>query len=457
MSPPGRPKGGSPRPPAEGTPVSARLWPGTLAGRVALILLLAVGFTQLVGVAWLLAGRAMLARGLMIDYLGPDVAAAVAVLEHVPAAERAGWLPRLARSHYSYRLGPAEAGLPDDSRLGRQVRETLARALGEAHAPAVQRATASDARLVQLRLRDGSPLSIELRPVSTALPPALYAALLLQLVLVVGAGRHALRHATRSLGRLADAAQAADPERAGAPLPVEGPAEVARVATAFNAMQQRVARHHADRSRWLAAISHDLQTPLTRMRLRADLLEDGSFKDKSLRDLLEMQALVEQGIAYARSAHAAVEPLRRVDLLALLDGLACDHVDSGHDVRLAPAPAVTLQSRPQALRRLVGNLVDNAVKFSGSAELQVRTGPGTLEIVVRDHGPGVPDDQLAAVKQPFHRVENSRNRDSGGSGLGLAIADELAQVLGGTLRLVNRPGGGLDAVLELPGSGATLQ
>ena len=426
-----------------------RLWPRTLTGRVAAVLVVALTLTHVVAIAWLLGGRAMLARDLMFDYLGPDVASSVAMLERLPADERAVWLPRLARSNYRYSLGGDDARTLDDSWPAQQIARKLQQALGAERGLTVRHGREPGQRTVQLRLADGSRLTIELWPLQTGLSGLLYVALLLQLIVVLGAACYALRHTTHSLGRLVEAAEAVDPERPGAPLLTQGPIEIARVTAAFNAMQCRVAHHHAERARLLAAIAHDLQTPITRMQLRTELAGDAPFREKTQRDLVEMQALVEQGIAYARSAHAVAEEACRLDLNALLDGLVCDHVDAGHDVRFADSSRVTLVSRPQALRRLIGNLISNAVKFSGSAELCLRQSPMGLEIVVSDNGPGIPEDQLAAVKAPFHRVESSRNRDSGGAGLGLAIADELARALGGSLTLVNRQGGGLDAILRL--------
>lgn len=442
--------------------LSALRAPRSLTARVVVVLGLVIVLTQLAGLAWLMGGRSQLARSLMADYLGADVATAVAVLEQLPAAERAAWLPRLARSHVRYRLGAAAAPpaappvdpVADDDRAGRRIAQLLQAALGRHHPLQVQAASATGTRSVWLQLRDGTPLAIDLQPLRSGLAPAVYAALALQLLLVAAAAAWALRRALASLGGLVQAADAINPERPGPPLACSGPPELQRVAAAFNALQQRIAAHLAERTRLLAAVSHDLQTPITRMRLRAELLPEGPVRDKTLADLLEMQGLVEQGMAYARSAHAAAEPARRLDLSQLLDGLACDYADAQAQVLPQLPAGVVITTRPQALRRLVGNLVDNALKFAGAAELRLDTLPGAVRIEVRDHGPGIAPDQLALVRQPFHRVEGSRNRGSGGSGLGLAIADELARQLGGTLALHNHPEGGLLASLTLPAPAA---
>jgi signal transduction histidine kinase len=200
----------------------------------------------------------------------------------------------------------------------------------------------------------------------------------------------------------------------------------------------------------LAAISHDLQTPITRMRLRAETLEDAPTRDKMLEDVALMQQLVREGIAYARSAHGATEPRQRVDLDAFLDSLVYDYVDTGKAVTLAGRTGLQLDSRLNALRRLLANLIDNAVKYAGAAEVQTHVEHGGVRIEVLDRGPGIPEDELANVLQPFYRLEASRNRDTGGTGLGLAIAQQLADSLGAKLTLANREGGGLSATVCLP-------
>ena len=224
-----------------------------------------------------------------------------------------------------------------------------------------------------------------------------------------------------------------------------------RAAHAFNAMRTRIAGHLAERMCILAAVSHDLQTPITRMRLRVEMLSSGLARDKLQSDLCDLQALVEDGVAYARSAQANAEPVRAVDLNALLGALVCDYVDAGRTVQLLGVAPVPWQVRPLALKRLVTNLLDNAIKFAGGAELVIeqQTQPDAMDIVVRDRGPGIAESELQAVMQPFYRIESSRNRESGGAGLGLAIAEELAGALDATLSLCNRPSGGLEARLRL--------
>jgi len=273
--------------------------------------------------------------------------------------------------------------------------------------------------------------------------------LLLQLALLGLLCWLAVRLATAPLRQLAAAASALDPARPGAPLPEDGPREVASAAVAFNRMQQRIHTHLEERMQMLAAISHDLQTPITRLRLRADLLDDAALRDKLHADLAEMQGLVEEGIAYARSAHALHEPEHMVDVKALVESVAHDYGDAGQSVQLLAAEDATCRSRPQALRRVICNLVDNALKFAGAVELRLeREADARMVLRVLDRGPGIPEAELQSVLQPFYRVESSRARATGGTGLGLAIAQQLATASNATLRLAAREGGGLEARVE---------
>lgn len=434
----------------------ARLWPRTLAARVTLILALGLLAGQLLSALLVLAERGLAMRGMMAAYLGSDVATAVAVLERLPAHERAAWLPRLDKRNYQFRLAEAAPGEPDESALASALAEAVAAALQPPRPVQVRRGAVAQDLWLAVTLADGQPLAVQVRLPPLRVSPWALAALAGQFLLLAALGGWAVRQVTRPLGQLAAAADALDPGHGAAraaDLPVAGPGEVARAAAAFNAMQRRIRAHLDERMRILAAVSHDLQTPITRLRLRTEMLDDSVQRERLQADLAEMQALVEEGLAYARSAQAAQEPAQRIDLGALLDSIALDYADSGRDVALLPGDAGHCSTRAMALRRLLCNLVDNALKFAGAAQLRLsRTATG-WEVLVLDRGPGIPLDQLDAVKQPFYRLEGSRSRATGGSGLGLAIADQLARALGGTLELLPRDGGGLQACVSIPEQG----
>jgi signal transduction histidine kinase len=429
-------------------------WPRSLFGRVALVVLAGLALAHGLTFWALLRERGEFSQEMMLAYLGRDVGSAVAILERVPPAERPAWLPRLARRNYSYALGPAPGdATPANDALSQRLARSVADEVGAARVDPMLRGAApgDPGRLyLPLRLSDGTPLTLQLLPPGIMISGTAVLLLLLQLALLAAATWWGVRLAVRPLGRLARAADALRPGMHGPPLDEQGPRELSQAARAFNAMQQRIDAHLAERQRLLAAISHDLQTPITRMRLRLEQLEGGDPRDKLLADLDGMQALVEEGLAYARTAQAAQEPPRAIDLNALLDGLVCDALDAGHRAELQGQYAAPLVTRVQALRRTLNNLLDNALKFGGAAELVVGGGPDQVHILVRDRGPGIPADELDKVLQPFYRLETSRSRDTGGTGLGLAIAHELAGALGGRLSLSNRPGGGLEARLSLP-------
>jgi len=431
---------------------SARWWPRSLFGRLALILFCGLAAAHVLAFGLILHERAMAGKAMMFGYLPKDIAASVAILERVPAAERQAWLSVIERDNYRYILGAAPEGGPVEP-AARELVAAIAAVLGARYNVSAQAAPSAVHPLqirLYLQLRGGMPLAIELAPPRMTVSTAALLGLSLQLLVLLAFSWIAVRFVTRPLAQLARAADTLGPELHGAPLAEDGPVEVARAARAFNAMQRRVADHLAERVQILAAVSHDLQTPITRMRLRADLLEHDAVREKFHADLAAMQALVEEGIAYARSAYGAGEPPRRVDVQALLDSLAGDYADAGRPIRVVGHADRALTTRPLALRRIVANLVDNALKFATDAEVRVETQPsGEIAIAVCDRGPGIPPAELEAVVQPFYRLENSRNRQTGGTGLGLAIAQQLARAIGGTLILSNRDGGGLEARLVL--------
>jgi signal transduction histidine kinase len=375
------------------------------------------------------------------------------MLDRLPAAERVAWLRKLQRPNYRFTLDETPSRQRADA-VG--IAQTLAANLNAELGPGrvLGVGVEDPSRTVfSLRLADGTPLTLHLMTPRKMVSTTTALLLALQLAMVGGCVWWGVRLATRPLSDLASAATRLGDDPQAAELPEQGPAEVRRAIAAFNTMQRRIAAHLAERLQILAAVSHDLQTPITRMRVRTDLMPDEALRDKLQADLLDMQHLVEEGLAYARTAHAAMEQMQSVDLQALLDGLVCDYRDAARQVELLGPSSITLSTRPQALKRIVMNLVDHALKFAGEAQVVVSQSDSALFIDVLDQGPGMPDNQLLAVLQPFYRVEASRNRDTGGSGLGLAIAHRLSGALGATLSLHNRPRGGLQARLALPRQG----
>jgi signal transduction histidine kinase len=432
----------------------ARRWlPRSMASRLYLIIFFGLMLAQGLSFALMFYERYESAITVMLDTVEHEVGTSVAVLDRLPAAERADWLGRLQRDNYRFLLGRGEPGMPLATERSREVARRIEKEVGTGYH--VQADTVSmhpERYQVHFTLHDGSPLTLEVTP--RGVPPMaqwLPIVLVLQLFLLLVCTWLAVSLAARPLAQLARAAEAMTPTADGPRMSEEGPVEVAKAAIAFNAMQDRIARHLKERLHILASISHDLQTPITRMRLRAESLEEGEDRQKILGDLHEMEQLVREGVAYARSAHGGAEVPVRMDVKAFLESLVFDYQDIGKAVTLETSVGGTAMVRRQALRRVLGNLIDNALKYGGTAEVSAwRDEAGALCMAVCDRGPGIPEDRLEQVLQPFYRLEDSRNRGTGGAGLGLAIATQLTRAIGGNLRLSNRPGGGLAATITLP-------
>lgn len=430
-----------------------RLWPRTLLARLLLIvacgLLLANGMT----LVSLMIERMSSAKSVMLGNLEYDVATSVAILDRLPAAERPQWLPRLARGNYRYQLTKGDSGpYPTGWRTRGAVR-SLQEALGGRYAINISAIPGPREHIqVHLTLHDGAPLTLDLWPRMPAIARWLPLVLGGQLLLLLCCAWLAVRQVVRPFTRFTQAVDALKPTAdAAQTMPEDGPAEVRQAARAFNAMQARIQDHLKERAQILAAISHDLQTPITRMKLRVEMAEQPALRDKLLGDLDTMSRLVREGIAFARSAETLEEPRQRVSLNALLDSLACDYQDIGKAVVFLPCSGDDrFAVRPQALRRIMTNLIDNALKFGRRATVTLAAPQrGQVTLHVCDDGPGIPDDELQAVLAPFYRLEASRNRHTGGTGLGLAIAAQLASQMAGTLTLSNLPQGGLDACVTL--------
>jgi signal transduction histidine kinase len=374
-------------------------WPRTLASRLALIFF--TGLVLAYGLSFSLQAyeRYISSRSMMLSNLEQDVATSVAILDRLPAAERAAWLPRLERRTYRYRLDQGLPGQAMPSSEPPMAAESIVKAIGDRYPLTFQDIPGPNAHFqAHLRLADGAPLTIDVTPSPVPVARWLPLVLLIQLAVLLFCTWLAVRLAIGPL---------------------------------------------------LAAISHDLQTPITRMKLRVEVMDEGVEKDKLWHDLDAMEHLVREGVAYARSMDINTEPPCRINLDAFLDSLVFDYQDSGAQVERQGSTDSLLETRPHALRRVLVNLVDNALKFAGKAQLEVSREQGHTVIRVLDDGPGIPAEELGEVLKPFYRVESSRNRSTGGTGLGLAIAHQLIQAMGGRLTLSNRQSGGLCAQIEL--------
>lgn len=304
---------------------------------------------------------------------------------------------------------------------------------------------------VQVALHDGTWVTFDshVSPQAIGMPLRLAATLLILLGTVLVLSLVAVRWVTGPLSALASAAEKLGEDINRPPLPETGPSEAQRAARAFNTMQQRLSRFIADRTRIFTAMSHDLKTPITRLRLRAEMLEDEALRAKFTKDLQEMEAMVTQTLDFMRDA-STNETVQRIDVMALIESLQTDYRDTGSRVEIEGRVAQPYPGRPLALRRCLTNLVDNAIRYGSRAMIKVEDAADRLTTRILDDGPGIPEEELAQAFEPFFRGEASRNRETGGTGLGLGIARNVARAHGGDLVLRNRPEGGLEVILTLP-------
>jgi signal transduction histidine kinase len=305
---------------------------------------------------------------------------------------------------------------------------------------------------IRIRLRDGEQLRLSVLPptFATDLPKTDFRPVLALFMLSIAALAYLVARMTTSpLKKLAQAAKDLGNDINHPPLQLTGVSEIRQASAAFNAMQARIRQYISQRTEMLAAITHDLQTPLTRLRLRLEKVGDCELQHRLIGDLSAMQEMVREGLDLARSTDTN-ETMQALDLDSLLDSVCSDATDAGQDVVLYGRVAMRAFGRPMGLRRCLVNLIDNAVKYGHNARVTVERVKGAARIRIRDSGPGIDAAELARVFEPFYRVESSRSRESGGTGLGLTIARNIAEQHGGTIKLANHPEGGLEVELMLP-------
>jgi len=440
-----------------------RLLPQSLFSRMVLILLGGLILVQSVNVTFHLRERdRLLFRSNSLE-AAQRIADTIRLLNSLAPADRHKLVASLNSPTLRISLGKIPLSQPhqnpDSANEAASFARMLSDLLGESP-PVEVTVSEMDPRLqpqqktdftVETHLQDGTQVSLGARPSGEAfpLPPHLFFNLLILLAAVIFLSLLAVRLATRPLNTLASAAEKLGKDINSPPLIETGPAEVRRAAHAFNTMQSRLASYIQERTRILAAMSHDLKTPITRLRLRAELLEDADLRTKFTKDLEEMESLVAATLDFMRGVDNP-EPVQPVDIMALLESLQADAVEIGQDVRLEGTAAQPYPCKPAALKRCLGNLIDNAVKYGKCATVRVDDRDKQLQISILDQGQGIPEAHLERVFEPFYRLENSRSRDTGGTGLGLSIARNIVQMHGGELVLKNMAGGGLEVILALP-------
>jgi len=268
-------------------------------------------------------------------------------------------------------------------------------------------------------------------------------------IVIFAVSMWAVRRVTAPLAAVSAAAERLGNDLNAPPMPETGTIETRQASHAFNTMQARLRGLIENRTRMLAAISHDLRTPLTLLRLRAENVENSQERDKMLATIAEMDSMVGVTLQFARD-EATTELRRPTDIAALVQSIVDDMADAGLPVKVEPAEPVVYDCRPDAFKRAIRNLLDNAVKYGKTASAAIQTTLKTIDIIIDDEGPGIPEQELSRVFDPFYRLEDSRSRETGGVGLGLAIAQSIVQAHRGDLVLSNRPTGGLRVRIALP-------
>ncbi|MDP6566645.1 MAG: ATP-binding protein [Alphaproteobacteria bacterium] len=453
-----------------------RWWPGSLAGRVALLLVACLAVLLAVGGILYLHDRRQQTLEMFARDLVGRAATIAELIEATPTADRPRLLRALGGPNMRVGLRPPHlpppgrdwwrvGDLPDEIRpLMKSLgdRPILVRLLRPWHDdPPGLRGSAEGRRFpgrghrhriaVLIGLNDGAWLRVGLTPGRPAWRwgPGPLTWLGLTVVLVLLCLIWAAHRMTRPLRRFAEAADRFGVDVRAAPMPEHGSRELRRASRAFNRMQDRLRRFVDDRTMMLAAISHDLRTVLTRLRLRAEFIDDPEQQQKAIADVDEMQAMLDETLGFARDDATEEAPIK-TDLAALLQSLCDNLADTGQTASFDGPARLNLQCRPVALRRAFANLLDNALRYGGEATVTLRPDGEDAVVEVADRGPGIPPEMREKVFTPFFRLEGSRSRDTGGTGLGLAVARSILRRHGGDIVLADRPGGGLLARASLP-------
>lgn len=437
--------------------------PDTLGGRVVLLLALALILANAVALVLLTSEQRSAQRREVENRQIERVAALVSAMEAVEPRARIGIARRASGREARVRVGPIPT-VTDTSndRMALEIATRLSDALeGREVFVALGVERGDDAREDRRRGREVS-VTIPLRSSGVAQQylnvtgrspladrvrlagEAFVTILALSLFAVLAVAILIARQMTRPLAALSRAARAAGRGDRSVRLPEAGPREVREAAKAFNAMQAEIAAFDAERVRMIAAVGHDLRTPMTGLRIRAEMVEDEAQREAMIKTLDEMTVMADGLVAYAREGQDA-EAMRPLDLTALVREVAEER-----GIPVSAPGGITVRGRPVALKRALGNLVENAVRYGEAPRIAVERDGPTARVAVEDRGPGLPPEMLERVFQPFARGDTSRSRDTGGAGLGLSIARAIIVAHGGEIMLENREGGGLIATATLP-------
>ncbi len=468
-----------------------RLWPKRLAGQMIALLLIALVLAQIITIAIFADERRLAVRAADRAQLLGRTVSIVRLLENTPPSLHQQVLDTAGSPRLRYWIS-SDSVVPADTGRDRNhpARQRLAALLGEDIDREVRIAFGDDdgwrgwwrdrprrehfddddddwedghhhgpfSVVMSTKLKDTGWLNLE-----TRLPPPGFGwklpaltwlglmALAISAVVVL-----MVRRITRPMASLAAAAERAGRGETIDPLPEAGPLDVRQTTSAFNRMHGRLQRFVQDRTRMLAAMSHDLRTPITTLRLRAEFIDDEETRSKILETLEEMQRMTEATLAFVRE-EAKAEATREVDIAALVESVAADLSDLGNDVHVREAEKITYACRPHGMKRALRNLIENALRYGERADIALIVRDDRLLITINDEGPGIPTSDIERMFQPFVRLDESRSEETGGIGLGLAIARSIIRSHGGDIELTNRAEGGLRATIVVPRQGSGME
>ncbi|MGU9981773.1 ATP-binding protein [Phreatobacter sp. HK31-P] len=430
-----------------------RVWPPGIAGQLAILIIVAIlAINTILTLSFMLANTAP--RAHPAETTGRQ-AAVVELLDRAGPSERRALLGAVRDAFPEFRVSLASAGATfDEAAAPAPPARHLGRLLGAGFRVSsirTDRAVTDEAgEDLLVRLRDGSLLLLSSPRPSP--PPGGPLALMIGFIAITAVllGIWAVLALTKPLRAIEATVEAYGPDQTFSPIPETGPREIRTLARAFNRMQERIGRLMDDRTRTLAAVGHDLRTPITRLRLRAELLDDSPEKARMIADLDQMDALVQSALTHLRDGRGD-EASSTLDLQSLLQSIADGYTDLGKPVEMAPSARLAIRGRPLELERAITNIVDNAIKYGSGASISLHRDGDWALIEVADRGPGIPEAMRATVLEPFVRGEAARTmNEADGFGLGLTIARSIIEAHDGTITFADGNPAGFVVRMSLP-------
>lgn len=442
-----------------------RFWPRTLAAQLVLITGTAVILSNLAVAVWFTTTEETMSEEAFIERVLDRAASTATLLSGIPAREREAAVRALSSGAWRFELGYGKPGpvpmtgeeardvarlraMLSPGRARQQVYVTIRTGQVPALLPNEQAHTGPVIRVVLPVVRNSYLTATFYRPQNETWHSEVVIASVVGILMTSAAAALMARRVARPLSQLAASASEAARGGSASRVPEEGPDDVQRAARAFNAMTDQVRRTLESQRQLLSAVGHDLRTPITAMRINSEFIEDEELRERIQKNLEELQELTEAVLSAARGAGG--EPMRKIDLAALIDSLCTDLDELGKPVSWDARDAAPVNCRPNEIRRAVRNLIENAVAYGNKADVRLDTANGRYDVIVEDDGPGIPEADRERVFQPFVRLEASRSTETGGSGLGLTLVKAIAEGHGGSITLENKDDRGLRARLSLP-------